>query len=135
MSTRSTGRPPRRLSVGWSAVVALCFGCTSGSSTGPSLIGGGGGGGGGGTGSVQITVATTGSNLDENGYLLVFDENTSQPVGINGGVSLTGFSVGAYQVTLADVALNCEVQGAASTRSFSVSAGATTRLDFEVDCT
>lgn len=128
-----TGTKLRLLSIGWLALLALSLGCAVRTPTGLDL--GGGGGGGGGTGTLEIMVSTSGSNLDDNGYLLVFNENTSQPVGINGGVTLTSFAVGAYQVELADVAPNCAVQGTSATQSFSVSAGTTTTVDFDVTCT
>ena len=33
-------------------------------------------------GAVQVTVSTTGDNLDPNGYLVTIDESMSEPVGV-----------------------------------------------------
>jgi hypothetical protein len=123
----------RWISTGWIPLLALIVGCT-GSTIPTGLGGGGGGGGGGGSGAVLITVTTAGSNFDANGYQLVFNELTSEPVGVNAEVTLSNLAVGAYQVTLADVATNCVIQGSSGTKPFSVSAGATTNVDFEVSC-
>jgi hypothetical protein len=79
-------------------------------------------------------VATSGANLDSNGYQLVINESTSQPVSANGGVTFTGLQPGAYQVSLNDVAENCVVQGPGTTRSFTITAGSTTMVDFDIDC-
>ncbi|HUF74742.1 MAG TPA: hypothetical protein VMM35_00625 [Longimicrobiales bacterium] len=110
--------------VAWSGCIAP---------TDPVAIGGGGGGTGGPTGAVRITVTTTGSDPDPNGYQLLFSEAESHPIEANGTLTLT-VAVGSYQVTLSDLALNCAVEGSSSTQSFSVESGATTTVAFAVVC-
>jgi hypothetical protein len=97
-------------------------------------VGGGGGGGSGPTGSVEITVSTTGEALDPNGYQLLFNEANTYAIGTNATLTLT-VPAGSYQVRLLDVAPNCAVEGTANPQAFSVAGGATTTVTFSVTCT
>lgn len=130
-SHRTSRRALRCAATGCLATLASFSGCIE--SRAPTGLGDGGGGGGT-TGALQVTVATVGSNLDANGYQLLFNELTSYPVGINAEVTFSTVAIGSYQITLADVASNCVIEGSSDTKGFSVSAGATTMVDFEVDC-
>jgi hypothetical protein len=86
-----------------------------------------------GAGSLHITTATTGPDPDRNGYTFAIDGGVNQPIGVNGTTTLTNLAPGAHTVTLADVAGNCTVQGT-STRSVTVTSGATTELNFPITC-
>ena len=111
--------------------VVVVGGCIA--PTDPITLGGGGGGSGPPTGTVEFSVTTTGSNLDPNGYQLLFNEEDSQAIGTNGTVTMT-VAAGSYQVTLVDVATNCAVDGMSNPRSFSVTGGSSTDVAFAVVC-
>lgn len=85
------------------------------------------------TGTAQVFVTTTGSNLDPDGYEATIDEARSGPIDVNGQRIFGGLPAGSYQVTLMDVAPNCTIQGPA-TQSFSITAGITTSVAFVVAC-
>lgn len=61
-------------------------------------------------GSVGITVATVGSLLDADGYLLVVDDGEPQPIGVNAGVTVEGLAPGPHSIRLDGVAANCRVE-------------------------
>jgi len=84
-------------------------------------------------GTAQVNVATTGTNLDTDGYVVILDEERSAPVGANGQVTFAGLRAGNWQVTLADVAPNCAIQGAAA-QTFFLAQGANTTVAFAVTC-
>jgi hypothetical protein len=84
-------------------------------------------------GSAEVSVATTGVNLDPDGYEVTIDESRSQHVDVNGSVVFTGLAPRDYQVVLAEVADNCAVQGT-GTQGFIVISGETTLLAFAVVC-
>jgi hypothetical protein len=86
-------------------------------------------------GAVQISVSTTGDNVDPNGYLVTIDESMSEPVGVNGSVGFGSLAPGSYQVTLSEVDSNCAVEAPGSMRSFTVLSGATTAVAYGVVCT
>ncbi len=62
-------------------------------------------------GSIQITVSTTGTMLDPDGYRVTLDEFQSLLVGINGVAVFGSVLVGGYQALLDEVASNCVVGG------------------------
>lgn len=111
--------------------MALAGGCID--PTDPVAIGGGGGIDPP-TGTVEFSVSTTGSNLDPNGYRLLFNEENSQVIGTNGTVTMTVVA-GGYQVMLVDLAANCAVDGTSNPQAFSVTGGSTTEVAFAVVCT
>jgi hypothetical protein len=84
-------------------------------------------------GAVQISVTTTGDNIDSDGYQVTIDESMSEPVGVNGSVTFSPLQPGNYQVVLSEVASNCAIDGGA-TRPFVVQAGATTGVAYSVAC-
>lgn len=84
-------------------------------------------------GSVQISVSTTGTNLDPDGYNLYIDEGRTAEVGINGSAVFTGLAARGWQVELRDYAFNCSVQGD-NPKSFTIVAQATIDVAFSVTC-
>jgi len=88
------------------------------------------------SGSLRVTTATSGDNLDADGYLVTVDGATSQVIGINNssGVTFTGLGVGSHTVELGGVATNCTVT-APNPRSVAVTAGGTATTAFVVSCT
>jgi len=85
------------------------------------------------TGELEVRIATTGADLDPDGYSVRVDSSPAQPVTINGTITLSALTAGDHAVALNGVAANCTVTGD-SLRTVRVSAGATARVDFAIDC-
>ena len=86
------------------------------------------------TGAARITIATSGADLDPDGYGVIVDSGAGLAVGINGTVIVSGLSSGTHTVTLGGIATNCASSGA-NPRSVNVVAGDTAQLAFAVSCT
>jgi Tol biopolymer transport system component len=84
-------------------------------------------------GSVRVTTATTGTELDPNGYTALVIDGPSRPVPVNGTVTVPGVREGQRMVTLGDVAPNCAIAGA-DTVTVNVQLGATSDVAFSVQC-
>jgi Tol biopolymer transport system component len=85
---------------------------------------------------VQVTVATTGADLDPDGYQVQLERpGYSRPAGIaiNGVVVFAGLAAGDYTVRLNGVATNCTV-AAPNPAAVTVAAGDTARVAFAVTC-
>jgi hypothetical protein len=102
-----------------SATVAFAISCTTPAPT---------------AGTIQVATATTGSDLDPDGYLVLLDGNPGLPITVNGSVTLTDVPAGNHTVTLDGVASNCAVAEGAS-RSVAVSAGGVSAVGFTIACT
>jgi hypothetical protein len=85
------------------------------------------------TGSLRVTAATTGVNLDPDGYLIALDPSLSQVLGVDEVVTLEGISIGDRVVRLSGVADNCTVRGD-NPRSVTLIAGQITDTGFEITC-
>jgi hypothetical protein len=86
--------------VQWSAltlvlVAAGCSGGGSGGTTGPIAT----------TGSLKVDVATTGIEMDPDGYTVTVG-STTQAVAVNGSATISGLAAGGHDVTLEGVAAN-----------------------------
>jgi hypothetical protein len=84
--------------------------------------------------SLRVTIATTGGDLDVDGYrvnVLGFGFQDGAPV--NGAVPFYFVPPGAYQVELQDIASNCAVSGA-NPRGAAVQGSGTAELAFAVAC-
>src|SRR5207249_4884420 len=80
------------------------------------------------------TIATTGTDVDPDGYWLeVVDHSWCARVPVNGSSTCSGMTPGTYEVQLTGVAPNCAVSGAPA-RAVTVSEGATAELSFAVTC-
>jgi Tol biopolymer transport system component len=106
----------------FAAIIALVAGACGGDSTTPST-----------EGAIQVTVATTGSDPDPDGYTVLLNGGSGQAVGADGSVTFSAIQEGAHEVTLADVAANCSVDGT-NPRSVSVTAEQTAQVAFDVTC-
>ena len=60
-------------------------------------------------GAIEITVFTSGANLDSNGYIVMVDEAISEEIEINAVLVIGALLVGRYDIRLNDVAANCSV--------------------------
>ncbi|HEY2377357.1 MAG TPA: post-COAP-1 domain-containing protein [Gemmatimonadaceae bacterium] len=85
------------------------------------------------TGTLNVTTATTGSNLDPDGYTVTVDGSNGQSIADNGSQSFANLASGSHTVTLSGVAANCTVSGGSS-KSATVPAGGSTSVAFQVSC-
>ena len=60
---------------------------------------------------IFVSAATTGDDLDPDGYQVAVDGGTPQPLSINGSVRIGGLTSGDHDVALSNVADNCVVSG------------------------
>jgi TolB protein len=87
-------------------------------------------------GSIQVTAATTGADLDPDGYSVRVQragDSRTYTVGPNGTVTISGLAAGDYLVALDGVAPNCQV-GGANPRTVAVSSGGTALVQFDFTC-
>jgi Tol biopolymer transport system component len=84
------------------------------------------------TGDIQVTTSTTGANQDSDGYTLTVDAESSQDIGPNATLALTGLSAGTHTLALTGVATNCHIDGE-NPRAVEVVPGATP-VTFGVSC-
>jgi Tol biopolymer transport system component len=85
------------------------------------------------TGSIEVTVATTGSDLDPDGYVVSVDPAFADTVSANGTATIVGVPVGQRGVRLGGLAGNCTTSEPAQV--VIVQEGQTTQVRFEVTCT
>ena len=83
-------------------------------------------------GAIEITIFTSGANLDPDGYLVIVDEGRSEEVEINTSLVIGALQVKRYDANLTDVAENCSV--AVNPLVFTIIADATIDGVFEVTC-
>ena len=87
-----------------------------------------------GNSTILITLLTTGSLPDPNGYRIVLDQNISYTVTAAESASLSLTVVpGTHTIELTDIAENCLVSGGHS-RTISTSANGTTGVSFRISC-
>jgi Tol biopolymer transport system component len=85
-------------------------------------------------GTIRVTVTTTGSPPDPDGYLLSLDGSTTgKPIESNVEVSFIDLAAGPHTVTLGGLVANCRLRGDVS-RETTVVPGLTSELGFEVTC-
>ncbi|MFL5954844.1 MAG: hypothetical protein ACJ76I_12135, partial [Gaiellaceae bacterium] len=84
-------------------------------------------------GDLRVTTATTGVELDPDGYAVRVDGGTPQAVAINGSVTFAALTAGSHSLTLSGLAANCTVSGA-NPQTVTVAAGTTTTSSFAVSC-
>jgi len=116
---------PRRF---WlAALLPLALACGGSEATAPT------------TGSVRVTVATAGADLDPNGYTVVLDGDTvsgraqTQPIALNGTVTFSQLTLGSHALALSDATANCLVAGA-NPRAVTVGAGLAAQITFQITC-
>jgi hypothetical protein len=85
------------------------------------------------TGAVRVITATTGADLDPDGYRLRIDDaSTSTPIGSNGDVTLKKVALGYHLLYLDGAIDNCQVP--ANPRSITVTAGSIEPITFGITC-
>ena len=86
------------------------------------------------TGEIRVQVATSGNDLDQDGYDVVLEDVAQRQVSTNSGpVSFESLAPGSYVVELGDLADNCQITGS-NPRTVTVVAGQTTTVAFNVGC-
>lgn len=106
------------------AALLLLAGACGGDDDGPTGLA---------TGSIEISVVTTGSALDSDGYTVSVDGMSSQSIAINGSVTFAGVAAGEHEVELSSVVPNCVVAGE-NPHTVTVLAGGTLSTGFNVSC-
>lgn len=84
-------------------------------------------------GRIQISVVTSGSALDIDGYSVTVDGAQTQAVDANGASTLAEISQGTHVVQLSGLAENCAVEGE-NPRTIVVPNGETFSVSFVVVC-
>ena len=85
------------------------------------------------TGSLQVTTATSGADLDPDGYTVTLDGSDRGTVGVSGTLTVEELAAVDHAVGLSGVAGNCQVEGD-NPRTAIVTAGATATVAFTVTC-
>jgi len=80
---------------------------------------------------ILVTAATTGTNLDVDGYVATMDGSNSQTVGTNGAATFSAVGPGNHTIVLSGVANNCTVSGGPS-RTLSVPAGVPSPVSYSI---
>ena len=82
---------------------------------------------------VQVSIATTGIDIDPDGYAVSVDAAPAVAVPVNGTLTVTRLSAGSHTVTMSGVAANCPV-GGTNPRSVTLAAGEVQPVSFAVAC-
>lgn len=85
------------------------------------------------TGDLEVSVTTTGENVDSDGYTVNVDGTQAMAVSANGTVTFVGLAAGEHSVSLDGIANNCTVTGSSS-RTATVASNATAQMSYEVMC-
>lgn len=83
------------------------------------------------TGTVMVTLTTTGSGSDADGYTVATAGNT-QSIGANDNVTFSNVAAGSQTVVLSEVAQQCEPDE--TSKTVNVTAGQTATAAFAVEC-
>ena len=86
------------------------------------------------SGTLTIRTRTIGAEIDEDGYAIRLDGNTSLPIGHTADVTIVALEAGDHSLLLDGVASNCQVLGT-NPRSVAVSTDLTTTIVLQVACT
>lgn len=93
------------------------------------------------TGTIRVTSASTGTDLDPDGYIVTLQGDTAHgtsgsgtlPLAVNGTVTFSDLKPGGYFVGLGGAAANCPIVGD-QTRMVTVTAGGTAQVTFQISC-
>jgi len=85
-------------------------------------------------GALQVSVTTSGVELDTDGYSVAVDAVVGHAIPVNGTMTFAELSPGSHGVLLAGLASNCRAVGAANPRPVEVFAGDTAQVAFAVTC-
>lgn len=93
------------------------------------------------TGRIQVTTATTGADLDPDGYSVTLQGDTAhgtsgnvtQPIARNGKVTFSDLHPGTYSLQLGGTAVNCPI-ASPNPQAVTVTAGGNTDVAFHIAC-
>ncbi|MEO7238223.1 MAG: hypothetical protein ABIZ96_06380 [Gemmatimonadales bacterium] len=86
------------------------------------------------TGTLEITTATSGADLDPDGYTVKLDASgPGQAISATGSVTFSSVPAGSHTVVLTGVSANCSVSGE-NPRSATVGGGSVVEVVFSVSC-
>jgi Tol biopolymer transport system component len=85
------------------------------------------------TGTINITVATTGTGADPAGYTVAVDGGKGQSIQLNGSITITDVPTGEHSVLLSGLGARCSVNGS-NPVSITVTAGGIATAAFQVTC-
>lgn len=83
------------------------------------------------SGTIELTVATAGLDLDADGFALSVDGGAERSLPVNGTVTWTG-GAGSHTIAITGLAINCDVTAAPPTAN--VTLGETTHIDVRASC-
>jgi hypothetical protein len=86
------------------------------------------------TGSIRVSVTTTGAPTDPNGYTVSVDGGAGQSLAEGSTVTVADVDGGQHTVTLGDLADNCSTAVGANPQTVTVTAGETAEVVFAVIC-
>jgi len=84
-------------------------------------------------GTIDVTVRSTGNDLDPDGYVVTLDSRKTQNATLNSTIEFTGVAPGNHSVSLGNLASNCTVSDG-NPRSVRLEAQATVTANFPVAC-
>ena len=84
-------------------------------------------------GSLGVSVSSSGSPADPDGYTVSVDGGDARPIAVNGALTIEALAAGPHAVLLGGLAGNCAVAGD-NPRNVEVAAGATAPVAFTVTC-
>jgi Tol biopolymer transport system component len=85
------------------------------------------------TGSIHVSTATSGSEMDPDGYVVTVGGVSRAEMPANGTASISDLREGTYPVTLVGLSGNCVVDGA-NLRTVTITFGATVEVAFTIRC-
>lgn len=85
------------------------------------------------TGSIEVSVSTSGAFPDADGYTVDLDGVETRDVDPDDNVTFTGVAEGLHTVTLSDIASHCDVEDD-NPVDVDVMAGETAKVDFDLNC-
>ena len=85
------------------------------------------------TGTLELTISSTGSDIDGDGYVLSINDTSSQNVQTDETVLINDLSEGSHQMELSGLSDNCSVSGN-NPITISITAGQTTTSTLSVNC-
>lgn len=113
--------PSKNRVVAWVSAMLVVMGCAGDDVTAPT------------TGSIEVSAATTGTEMDADGYAAVIDGGEEAALGSNASLQRSNLDVGSHSVLLTGLASNCSVAGE-NPRTVSVVAAEMTTVSFAVTC-
>jgi hypothetical protein len=85
------------------------------------------------SGSISVTIETSGAGQDPDGYAVTLDGGSGLPIGADGTLALSDLAPGAHAVGLTGISANCRLDGD-NPRAVSVASGTVASVAFSITC-